>query len=851
MTAPLQRLAAADAPASTHTSPVRIGRFELLRVLGRGSQSTVWLARDPRLGRDVALKRFTQKGVAGTAGLGDWLSEARAVAALNHPHIVPIFEADVHGEGPTAEPYLVFEYLAGATLAAHLSEHGPYGARAAVERLIGVCEALAQAHAAGLVHRDLKPSNLLLDAAGHARVTDFGIAVRSGVVALAAGSPRYAAPETLRGEPPTPSVDVFALGLLLAELMLGHALITENDVPQILRRIAHTDLALPAKTPQPVDDGLRGIVQRALTREPRARYADAGELCVALRAWLRPGQHQAEESAVSGDDDEPPRSKAAALDFLLRRMRHKGDFPALSDAVSSIQRIAASENENLSSLANEILRDVALTQKLLRLANTAHFRLTSGGVSTVSRAVALMGFAGVRNLALSLVLVDRMNDKAHAQQIKQEFMRSLLAGTLAEELCPDGLTLGGGREEAFLGAMFQGLGRLLTEFYFPEEAEQVRRLVHPGAAPARGTSRQSVPEGEASLSVLGVSYEDLGLGVARHWALPDALQRCMHAPTGNPPAQPPAAHLERMRWVAIAANDVADRLLHSAPEAAEAQITESAFRHARVLGLTEREVIAAVGRSRTRLTELARGMEIRLQSGAPAERLLAPAHATPSPQPAASDLEVGTLSLATLTLLEIASDTPKESLLLADAQGADRAPAADPAAVLAAGIQDITNSMVEDVKLGELLRMILETMYRALGFQRVLFCLREPKSGDLIGRFMLGEGDDALRTVFRVVLRPASGASPDLLSAVCHKGSDMLIADTATGNLRARLPEWFRQRVDAPTFLLLPLTVKGAPVGLIYADKSEAGAIVLSEKELSLLRTLRNQAVMAFRQAGN
>jgi len=116
-------------------------------------------------------------------------------------------------------------------------------------------------------------------------------------------------------------------------------------------------------------------------------------------------------------------------------------------------------------------------------------------------------------------------------------------------------------------------------------------------------------------------------------------------------------------------------------------------------------------------------------------------------------------------------------------------------------------------------------------------------------RRMLGEGGDAVRDAFRVATRPAPGTAPDLFSAVCLKGADTLIADATTPAMRGRLPAWYLKALDAPAFLLLPLVVKGAPVGLIYADKAEAGAIALGEKELSLLRTLRNQAVMAFRQA--
>jgi hypothetical protein len=167
------------------------------------------------------------------------------------------------------------------------------------------------------------------------------------------------------------------------------------------------------------------------------------------------------------------------------------------------------------------------------------------------------------------------------------------------------------------------------------------------------------------------------------------------------------------------------------------------------------------------------------------------------------------------------------------------------AEVLAAGIQDITNSMVDSFKVNEILRMILETMFRALGFRRVLFCLRDPKTETLTGRFGLGEGGDAAAALFKVPLKGGT----DLFAAVCIKGADTLIRDATTPAMTDRLPTWYRKSVNAPSFLLLPLMMKGTPFAMIYADQAQPSGIDLDEKELSLLRTLRNQAVMAFKQA--
>ena len=172
----------------------------------------------------------------------------------------------------------------------------------------------------------------------------------------------------------------------------------------------------------------------------------------------------------------------------------------------------------------------------------------------------------------------------------------------------------------------------------------------------------------------------------------------------------------------------------------------------------------------------------------------------------------------------------------------DAAQASD---LLAAGIQEITDAMVNSVQLNAVLRMILETVYRALGLRRVIFCLRDARGQTLTGRLGVGDDVERLAPLFRVDL---TGQPPDLLAAVCLKGADTLIQDARAANIAARLPVWFKGELQAQSFLLLPLMVKGAPLGLIYADHARAGAVQLGDKELSLLRTLRNQAVMAFRQ---
>ncbi len=781
----------------------RVGRFELQRVLGRGAQATVWLAHDPRLQRDVAIKLFA--GDAAADEVHEWLHEARAVSSLTHPHIVPVFEAD-DGDG---RPFLVFEYVEGGTLAESMRRTGALPPRAAVDLMLGVLDALAAAHQRGIVHRDLKPSNVLLGADGRARVMDFGIAARVSGEADGAivGTPGYISPEAARGEPPAASMDVFSAGVMLAELLAGKPMLREREPMRALQRVQREDLRLGAEVA--VDDTLRGLVQRAMARDAAMRFDGAASMRDALTQWLQASTNT--EVSLEG--------AGGTLEFLLRRMRHKSDFPALGEAVVRIQRTATSETESLASLSSEILKDVALTNKLLRLVNSANFRHTGGGsISTVSRAVSLIGFAGVRNLALSLVLLEHMQNKQHAAQLKEEFLRALMAGTLAGALAP----LARESEEVFIGAMFQGLGRLLTEFYFPEEAQQIRQACADGDAAAREKAAQNL---------LGIGLEELGIGVARSWGLPEVLQRVMRQPAGEVPPRGVDQGVERMRWIGRCANEMTEAMMLPPGSEATARLQALTTRHARALGLKPAELIEASEAARVRLADLARCMKLDVARGTPARRLL-PGGGAADPADADVDADVS----------ELPMPTPADTIGMAGSRATSD--------VLTAGIADVTQTLASDsFKLNDVLRMVLETMFRALGARRLVFCLRDPRSGALTGRLGLGADAERLSPQFHVPMRQAKGEVPDLFAAICHKGADTLISDTTQGSLAARLPAWFRERFDAPCFLLLPVALRGAPFALIYADAASPGAIAVDERELALLRALRNQVVMAFRQS--
>ncbi len=795
--------APAGRPAAVPAAGRPVGRYELLRELGRGAQATVWLAHDPRLQRDVALKLLSSDADASTRHA--WLDEARACSTLKHPNVVPVFEADEDA----GQPFLVFEYVEGGTLSAMLKTRPRLPAREAVGLMLGVLDALAAAHDQGIVHRDLKPSNILLGGDGRPRVMDFGIAarVRRGAGKAEAhdgrivGTPGYISPEAARGEAPHPAMDVFAAGVMLGEMLSGGPLMKERDPWRAIQRVQTEDLAIAAGGD--VDEALRAIVQRALCRDPAHRFDTARALHEALDHWLNP-DHQTLDTSH------------ATLEFLLRRMRHKTDFPALSSSVVRIQRLAGSDTESLRSLSDEILKDVSLTNKLLRMVNTVHFTAVTGEqISTVSRAVALVGMAGIRNMALSVILLEHMHDKDHAALLKEEFLRALMAGTLASDLTPQARQ----SEEAFLAAMFQNLGRLLTEYYFPEEAQRIRQLIS-GPKPATRDG--------AAKKLLGLSLDDLGVGVARAWGLPDGLQKAMRMPAGEVPSRrvDPWADggVERLRWLARGANDFTDAMLRHDGEQQTEALERVADLYAPALGLETRTVLQVASGARTRLSHLAQAMGLNVAPGAAARRLLQAPPSAAELQAQQAAAEAPTVAMAAPPLL---------------AEGS-------PLVRLSSGLETVRAAVNgRTMRLNEVLNLTLETIQRALDLRRVVFCLRDARGEHLVGRVAIGVGAMELPPVFRVPLRVQG--QPDLFAAICARGADLLIADSRT--VAPRLPAWFREQVDAPTFLLLPLMLKGAPVGLIYADRDRANTLVLGETELMLVKGLRDQAVLALSRA--
>jgi serine/threonine protein kinase len=250
------------------------GRYRVQRPLGDGAMAKVVLAKDAELGRNVAVKVLDEHVAADPEFRARFAREARLAAALSHPNLVTIFDAG-EAEG---SPYIVMEYVDGATLEDRLRREGRLDPNDVRAIAVQVCAGLAHAHASGLVHRDLKPGNLIQRNDGTVKIADFGIARGDATELTEAGTivgtAAYLAPEQAEASSVTPQTDLYALGVVLYELLTGGRPWRVETLADLGRRRADEVPPLPAEIPS----DLRRAIVRCLAPDPAARPGSASEL---------------------------------------------------------------------------------------------------------------------------------------------------------------------------------------------------------------------------------------------------------------------------------------------------------------------------------------------------------------------------------------------------------------------------------------------------------------------------------------------------------------------------------------------------------------------------------------------
>ncbi len=546
----------------------RFGRFELKALLSKTARSMLWLAFDPRVSQDMLLC-MPRTAPANPQALADWVKRAGVGARIQHPNLAHVVEVSQVEHWP----YIAYDRALGETLEERLAR----------ERVVlpmdwsgWICQGLdglAFAHESGHVHRDIQLANFLIDGAGHVRLLGLEVAQEAAL----AGEDFNTA--TRRAVREAAEEDVLRMGLLLHRGLTARPVLEQNDLQQVVQLMQPQGqelVRLGWETPHPIAEPLRAIANRSTDRQARQRYHSARSFLRALEGWRSAANDQ-----------------GGAIALLLDRVQRYGHLPISSTRLQRAVQSAGLENQHASTLSTLVLQDVALSLELLRRVNNALKQegLESGGgaVLNMQRAIAMLGLNGVQAAARSLKIWPGTLNEQQAAWMQTLMKRVHRAGQIAQALRPAGYDA----EVVYLITTLQNLGRLLLQYHFPEDAQQIRQLMQPPEPTADAPHPSGLGEQAASYAVLGCDLEAIGAAVARQWSLGDELLHMIRRQGSDAPVRSAGTDAELLRLTCSLANELVEALVLP-EERRKAGVELVTRRYARVLGIGLREVYLAL-----------------------------------------------------------------------------------------------------------------------------------------------------------------------------------------------------------------------------------------------------------------
>lgn len=546
----------------------RFGRFELRALLHKGPRSMLWVVFDPHHGQELLVMMPREKP-ATEAATQQWLKSMDAVSRIHHPNLGHVVESGYIAPWP----FVAYDRALGETLEERIAKGVPLPLEAAGWVAQGL-EGLAFAHEAGHAHRDIQLSHLVIDAGNHVRVLGLEVAPDALPVDADFNASRRAAREAAED-------DVVCMGLLLHRLLSGKPVLdNEPDLQQVLQRMqprGHELVRMGWETPYPIPEPLRAIVNRATDRQARQRYHLARSFWRALDGWRQ---------AAEQDDGGP-------IALLKDKMQRFGHLPSTTGRLLATAMSSAMQSQHASELAAMAQKDMALSLELLRRVNNALRQQgpTSGGtVLNLQRAIAMLGLNGLEDAARALKPWPGPMNETQAAFMDSLMRRVQRAGQVAQALRPAGYDA----EVVALIALMQNLGRLLVQYHFPDDAQQIRQLMQPPEPTEDQPNPRGMAEQASAYAVLGCDLESLGLAVARHWGLGEELQHMMRRQPQEAPVRHGEGDAEILRLTCSLANELIDAL--GEPERKRQTAIELATRrYSRALGVGLREVYDAIG----------------------------------------------------------------------------------------------------------------------------------------------------------------------------------------------------------------------------------------------------------------
>lgn len=510
----------------------------------------------------------------------------------------------------------------------------------------------------------------------------------------------------------------------------------------------------------------------------------------------------------------PSFAAMSAKDRLLAKIQEDPSMPTLGVAVAKVVEITSSSADSVSTLAHFVLADVALTQKILRLSNTIHYRnVSSPPVTTISRAIYLLGFNAIKNSAMAMLLVDGFANKRQAYNVRKELIHSLCASMIASELARQGKFPDA--EECAVVALFKNIGKVLVASFDHQLHEQirVRQTVEPEQA------------WEIVTALLGCSYQRFGELVLQEWKMPDGIIQALQ-PLPHGELKKATHRTEWLRHVASFSDELASLLIHGEYDESNADMVARCEplikRYGRCLEIDQESLEDMLRRVETETRQLANSMDIAM-----------PSFWTDGMN-------------AQIRVNEIGSEFMLRNLDADSMHEAPRYPSGKPSNardLLLAGVQDVTQMLAADqVKLNDMFLLVLETLYTGLGFRFATICLRDVQHSRYTARASLGHLYMERQKGFVLPTSPED----TLFHVAMINNNDLVVANALHPKIQGLLPAWHKKLLpDTRSFMILPLVVNHKPLGFFYADRVHTAEEGVPADETSLIKTLKSQLITA------
>ncbi len=480
------------------------------------------------------------------------------------------------------------------------------------------------------------------------------------------------------------------------------------------------------------------------------------------------------------------------INGLMARMQNQKDFPSFYHTIVEINKTLKSDSSTATQIANIILQDYSLTNKLLRLVNSAFYGACRQAVSTVSEAVIRLGFTQVQMATASIMFFEQMQNNSQTQELKDESIRSLLSGLIGRELASKWKMEN--TEEAFICAMLHNLGRYLIHYYLPDEYTAVKDLM----------IRNNVGPQAASKAVLKISFDNLGMGVARYWGMPKEIVNSMEKASS---AEQVLKSKKPLRKIVF----LSDLLCDTAGQENKKIRNKSITTLKNKFNLEKKEIMKIFSSVWDDLNKYSEIFHINLDESPFINQFINNFFQ--------KDDEV--------------KPVPEAAGLADDFQ-----------IIISDGIESISNILLsEEYNFNDIISMVLELMYRGFGFSRVLICIIDNNTNKMVARNGLGENVEAFMSDFIFEL---TESSKDIFNYALGNSEDLYIESIHHIPNNLLIPDWYKGLSDISDLIIYPIIVKNKPIGLYYADRKNSWP-KLSEWQFKYLKTLRNQTALTIK----